>query len=62
MTVEAEAVVVQILLAEDVVGALVTEDGPVTSEDGLEGCVDELRARTNEDGVLADVAVGALWR
>ena len=41
------------MFAEDVVGALATDDGPVKR-------VGELRARTSEDGVLADDAVGAL--
>ena len=41
------------MFAEDVVGALETGGGPVKR-------VEELRARTSEDEVLADDAVGAL--
>ena len=41
------------MFAEDVVRALETDDGPVKR-------VEELRARTIENGVLADDAVGAL--
>ena len=39
--------------AEDVVGALKTDNGPVKR-------VGKLRARASEDGVFADDAVGAL--
>ena len=42
-----------VVLAEDVVGALETNDGPVKRGE-------ELRARTSEGGVFADDAVGAL--
>ena len=42
-----------VVFAEDVVGALETDDGPVER-------VEKLRARTIEDGVFADDAVGAL--
>ena len=42
-----------VAFAEDVVGALETDDGPVKR-------VEELRARTNEGGVFADDTVGAL--
>ena len=42
-----------VVLAEDVVGALETDDGPVKR-------VEELRARTSEGGVFADDTVGAL--
>ena len=41
------------VFAEDVIGALETDDGPVER-------VEKLRARTIEDGVFADDAVGAL--
>ena len=41
------------VLAEDVVGALETDDGPAKR-------VEELRARTSEIGVFADNTVGAL--
>ena len=42
-----------VVFAEDVVGALETDDGPVKR-------VGELRARTSEDGVFADDAVRAV--
>ena len=42
-----------VVFAEDMVGALETDDGPVKR-------IEELRARTSEDGVFADDAVGAL--
>ena len=42
-----------VVFAEDVVGALETDDGPVKR-------VEELRAQTIEDGVFADGVVGAL--
>ena len=42
-----------VVFVERVVGALETDDGPVKR-------VGELRARTTEDGVFADIAVGAL--
>ena len=42
-----------VVFAEDVVGALETDDGPV-------GRVEKLQARTGEDGLFADDAVGAL--
>ena len=42
-----------VVFAEDVVGALETDDGPVER-------VEKLRARTGEDGLFADDAVGAL--
>ena len=42
-----------VVFAEDVVGALETDDGPVKR-------VEELRARSSEDGVFADDAVRAL--
>ena len=41
------------MFAEDVVGALETDDGPAKR-------VEELRARTREGGVFADDAVRAL--
>ena len=41
------------VFVEGVVGALETDDGPVKR-------VEELRARTSEDGVFVDDAVGAL--
>ena len=41
------------VFAEDVVRALVTDDDPVKR-------IEELRARTSEDAVFADAAVGAL--
>ena len=41
------------MFAEDVVGALETDDGPVKR-------VGELRARTSEDGVFTSDTVGAL--
>ena len=41
------------VFAEDVVGALETDDCPVER-------VEKLRARTGKDGVFADDAVGAL--
>ena len=42
-----------VVLAEDVVGALEMDDGPVER-------VEKLRARTIEDGLFADDAVGTL--
>ena len=42
-----------VVFAEDVVGALETDDGPVER-------VEKLRARTGEGGLFADDAVGAL--
>ena len=42
-----------VVFAEDVVGALQTDDGHVKR-------VEKLRARTGDDGVFADDAVGAL--
>ena len=42
-----------VVLAEDVVGALDTDDGPVKR-------VEELRARTSEGGVFTDDTVEAL--
>ena len=42
-----------VVFAEDVVGALETDDGPVDR-------VKKLRARIGEDEVFADDAVGAL--
>ena len=42
-----------VVFAKDVVGALGTDDGPVKR-------VEELRARTSEDGVFADDTVGDL--
>ena len=44
-----------VVFAEDVVGALETDDGPVER-------VEKLRARTGEDGLFEDDAVGALRR
>ena len=42
-----------VVFAEDVVGALETDDGPAKR-------VEELRARTSEVGMFADDTVGAL--
>ena len=42
-----------VVFVEYVVGALDTDGGPVK-------CLEELRARTSDDGVFADDAVGAL--